>query len=96
MNYALLRSFLKKFDSYPTQEQTAIVETIENIQNLIYVRQTPHGLGIKKLSHKIYEARINIHLRVAFFLDEDTLKFFCLGNHDDIRRCLKSLKGRSF
>lgn len=96
MKYVLLRPVLKKFETYSSQEQEAIISAIERIQNFIYSSQMPHGLGIKKLSHKIYEARINIHLRIAYFLDEDTIKFFCLGNHDDIKRSLKSLKNRQF
>jgi len=92
MNYIVLRSFIKKFASYHKQEQEIINRTIEDIRQYLEINQAPYGLRIKKLSEKIYEGRINIHLRLAFFRDKDVVKFFCLGSHNDIRRCLKSFK----
>lgn len=92
MNYILLRVFVNKFDSYCAKEQKIIIGTIEDIKKYLETKQAPYGLRIKKLSNKIYEARINIHLRVAFFRDKDIVKFFCLGNHNDIQRSLKSLR----
>jgi len=92
VNYILLRTFAKKFDSYRGAEQEAIIDTISNIKKYIETSQAPFGLRIKKLSSKIFEARIDIHLRIAFFRDKNVTKFFCLGNHDDIQCCLKSFK----
>lgn len=92
MNYIVLRLFVKKFDSYEKQEQKNITKTLEKIKNSIETNQAPHGLGVKKLSKKIYEARINIHLRILYFREKDVVKFFCLGNHNDIVRCLKLFK----
>ncbi len=92
MNYIVLRSFVKKFDSYHRQEQGIINRTIEDIKQYLETNQASYGLRIRKLSEKIYEGRISIHIRIAFFRDKDVVKFFCLGNHDDIRRCLKSFR----
>lgn len=92
MNYIVLRSFIKKFDSYHKQEQEIINRTIEDIKQYLETNQASHGLRIRRLFEKIYEGRVDIHLRIAFFRDKDVVKFFCLGSHDDIRRCLKSFK----
>jgi len=92
MKYIVLRSFIKKFDSYHKQEQEIISYTIEKTKEYLETNQAAYGLRLKKLSRKIYEARINIHLRIAYFREKDTVKFFCLGNHDDIKRCLKTFK----
>ncbi|MBN1522777.1 MAG: hypothetical protein JW928_09630 [Candidatus Aureabacteria bacterium] len=92
MKYVLLRSFVKKFDSYKAPEQESIISTVEYIKTYLEKNQAPYGLRIKKLSSKVFEARINIHLRIAFFREKDVVKFFCLGNHEDIKRCLKRLK----
>ena len=89
MNYVVLRSFLKKFDDYGQADQEKITETLEKIRNYLETNNAGLGLRIKKLSSKIYEARINIHLRIAYFQEDKTVKFFCLGNHDDIAKCLK-------
>ena len=92
MKYVTLRSFIHKFDAYQREEQEIITVALDKIKEYIETNQAPYGLRIKKLSQRIYEARINIHLRIAFFRDKDMVKFFCLGNHDDIKRCLKNLK----
>ena len=94
MNYSILRSFGKKFDSYIKEDQEKITKTLEDILTYLEINKAPHGLRIKKLSSKIYEARIDIHLRIAYFREKDIVKFFCLGNHDDIKFCLKILKKR--
>ncbi|MBU0568016.1 hypothetical protein KJ693_07475 [bacterium] len=92
MNYILTSAFVRKFDSYSLKTQQLTFRAIERIKNYLETGQAPYGLRIKKLSKKIYEARITIALRIAFFVKDDTVKFFCLGNHDDIQRCLKQLK----
>ena len=92
MNYILLGSFLKKFDHYSPKEQEGILSTLGEIKIYLETQEAAYGLRIKKISSKIYEARINIHLRIAFFRDKDVVKFFCLGNHDDIQHCLKNLR----
>jgi len=92
VNYIVLRSFIKKFDSYRKPEQELIALTIDGIKEYLETNNATYGLRIKKLSKNIYEARINIHLRIAYFRGKDVVKFFCLGNHEDIKRCLKVLK----
>lgn len=92
MRYFVLRSFVKKFDSYAKREQEAINLVIEQVKNYLETNQASYGLRIKSLSLRIYEARVNIHLRIVYFRQKEVVKFFCLGNHDDIKRCLKNLK----
>jgi len=92
VKYIALRSFIDKFDAYQKEEQEAITATLDKIRVYIETNQAPYGLRIKRLCNRIYEARINIHLRIAYFKDKDIVKFFCLGNHDDIKRCLKNVK----
>jgi len=92
VKYIVFRSFVEKFDAYQKQEQEAITATLDKVREYIDTGQAPYGLRIKRLSNRIYEARINIHLRIAYFRDRDIVKFFCLGNHDDIKRCLKNFR----
>ena len=92
MKFVLLKSFVRKYDRYNKQEQKLILDTLKEIQDYITSNKAPYGLRIKKLSDKIYEARINIHLRIAFFKDKNMIKFFCLGNHEDIKRMLKTFR----
>lgn len=92
MKYVVLRSFIQKFDAYRREEQEIITATLNKIKEYVETNHTSYGLRIKRLSQRIYEARINIHLRIAYFKDKDMVKFFCLGNHDDVKRCLKNLR----
>ena len=92
MKYIVFRSFVEKFDAYQKEEQEIITASLDKIKGYIETNQAPYGLRIKRLSQRIYEARVNIHIRIAYFRDRDIVKFFCLGNHDDIKRCLKNLK----
>ncbi len=92
MKYVILRSFIRNFDSYQKKEQELVVAALEKIKEYMETNRAPYGLRIKKLSRKIYEGRINIHLRIAYFRERGMVKFFCLGDHDDIKHCLKILK----
>ncbi len=77
----------------PTKKMSRnITLTLDKIKEYVETNQVSYGLRIKRLSQRIYEARINIHLRISYFRDKDIVKFFCLGNHDDIKRCLKNLR----
>ena len=92
MKIVYFRAFLEKFESYSKSEQDTIHKTVEEILKYLKTGHAPYGLRIKKLHRRIYEARINIHLRIAYFRKEGKVKFFCLGNHDDIAHCLKILR----
>jgi mRNA-degrading endonuclease YafQ of YafQ-DinJ toxin-antitoxin module len=91
MKYILLKSFLKGFDSYQQIEQELILDTIEKIKDYLENNNASFGLRIKRLSTRIYEARINIYLRIVYFREKDIVKFVCLGSHDDIKRFLKNI-----
>ena len=91
MIYVSLRSFLKKFDDYNKKEQAMILLAVEKIKNYLETNNAAYGLRVKQLSPRIYEARINIHLRIAYFRENDVVKFFCLGNHADISHCLNNI-----
>jgi len=91
VTYFFLRSFIEKFDRYQKDEQEIITQAVQKIKAYLETHQAPYGLRIKRLSPKIYEGRITLHLRIAYFRDKNIVRFFCLGNHDDIRRCLKRI-----
>ena len=94
MKYIVLRSFDKKLNSYNEPERGIALLTLKKIKDYLKTGRASYGLRIKKLSSKIYEGRINIHLRIAYFRGKGVIKFFCLGNHDDIKHCLKTLRQR--
>ncbi|HEY8967114.1 MAG TPA: hypothetical protein VIM58_11750 [Candidatus Methylacidiphilales bacterium] len=54
----------------------------------------PHlhtGTGIRDLAPGVYECRRNLHQRLVFTAHKGYLYFHFLGNHEEVRRFLKSL-----
>ncbi len=92
MKYISLPHFERKFEDCSKEDQQLIYETIVAIKAYLESSTASYGLRVKRLYAKIYEARMDIRLRIAFFRDKDVVKFFCLGNHEDIARCLKRLQ----
>jgi hypothetical protein len=57
----------------------------------------PHlhsGIGIRRLTRTIFECRVGLDDRLAFLFiaTPPELQFFFLGNHDEIRRLIRSSK----
>lgn len=53
----------------------------------------PHahaGIGIRKLGKHLFECRGNRDLRFLFLDRDDSIEIRFLGNHDEVRRELKS------
>jgi hypothetical protein len=53
----------------------------------------PHahgGLGLRQLKPGCYEVRAGLDVRAALLREGDDLVLAIVGNHDDIRRWLKS------
>ncbi len=57
----------------------------------------PHkhaGLGLRKLKGSVYEFRASRSLRVVFLWRDGTIWIEAIGNHEDVRRFLKSKKAK--
>ncbi len=92
MRVVYTRHFVRMFEGYNKAEQEMIYNALREILKYIKTGQAAHGLRIKKLHKRIYEARVTIALRLAYFKEKNAIKFFCVGNHNDIARCLKRLR----
>lgn len=62
-----------------------------------YLRQTaPYGLRIKKLfenkDRKTFEARVSDKIRLLYVESGEVVAFAFLGNHDEVRRYIKSFR----
>ena len=51
----------------------------------------PHGLGLKPLSHGIWEIRAGLEDRILFRRFKGSVEFILVGSHDEIRRFLKNI-----
>lgn len=55
---------------------------------------TPHlhsGLGVRRLRRNYFECRASLQIRLIFRAERGMLHFLTLGNHDEIRKFLKTL-----
>ncbi|MBI1977069.1 MAG: hypothetical protein HYS56_06145 [Candidatus Omnitrophica bacterium] len=87
-----LRSFDRSQSALSLEKHEKVKETVIKIIRLAHRDyQASHGLRVKKLTPSIFEARVDIHLRLVFELKHDRLIFILIGNHDDIKRYLRSL-----
>jgi len=50
------------------------------------------GVGVRKLQGRWYEMRVGLARRLIFRECDDCLSFEFMGNHDDVRRFLKSAR----
>lgn len=90
--YRRTHAFLRQYENYASQVQEQIEQTLFQIRDYVERGQAPYGLRIKSLGRNLYEARMDIHLRIVFFKGKETIKFICVGNHEDVRLCLKNIK----
>lgn len=70
-------------------------ECVLALTDLVEVFGKPHihsGLGIRKIGRKTFECRGNIDLRFAFEDREHGLFVTFLGNHDELRKLIRSGK----
>jgi hypothetical protein len=54
----------------------------------------PHvhsGLGIRRLRQNYFECRAGLDIRLAFRAERGRLIFVAAGNHDEIRKLIKTL-----
>ena len=88
--------YLKRFDRFPANEQTRILEADQQIRAFYATHQAPHGLGIKLLYtqgiDQIFEARASRDIRIIWAKRGDMVSFILVGLHDEVRKYLWSLR----
>ena len=81
------RSFKKV--GLPIQEeiQRAIGSFLDNISK----GTRPQGLGLRRLRDVFWEIRVGLQYRVLFEMKNDWVTFLFVGNHNEVKRFLKSI-----
>jgi mRNA-degrading endonuclease YafQ of YafQ-DinJ toxin-antitoxin module len=83
--------------SWPKPDRARAGKLIQRVQENFGKPHLHSGIGIRDLSPKgsklnVYECRIGRGLRLVFTLESPaSLYFHMIGNHDEVRRFLKSL-----
>ena len=88
--------YLKRFDRFQRHDQLLIDETERQIRAYYQTRQAPVGLRIKQLfatgAEKVCEARASQAIRIIWVESSELVSFALIGNHDEVRRYLRSLR----
>jgi hypothetical protein len=81
---------LEAIAELPEREAAEITSALESIPATFGHPHVHRGLGIRQLRPGIYEARIGLGLRAIFTREGGWLRVQLIGNHNDVRRWLKS------
>ena len=96
MNFRYKKAFLKRFDHFSPAEKELIIAADKEVRNYYTTHIATYGLRIKKLyddgEDKIFEARVSDKIRIIWVKSEDLVTFAVLGNHDEVRKYLKSFR----
>jgi len=90
------RAFLKAFDSHKASEKELIISADKQIRYFYLKQSAPYGLRIKRLfekgEEKTFEARVSDKIRLLYVESKALVIFAFLGNHEQIRRYIKSFR----
>ena len=92
MRFEFKPSFDRSIKSLPQSEQSDIKDAASKLIDVLSTdRQLHQGLGLKRLTRDFWEARKGIKARILFRWTGDLIEFVLAGNHDDVKRFLKSV-----
>jgi antitoxin component of MazEF toxin-antitoxin module len=84
-------SFLRCFKKLDSLRKQKVREAIKDLIELYNTGLNPKGLGFKRLRKNLWEIRSSLKDRILFTISDEVITFVVVGNHDEIRRYLKSL-----
>jgi len=84
-------SFLRCFNKLDSLRKQKVSEAIKALIELYNTGLNPKGLGFKRLRKNLWEIRSSLTDRLLFTISDEVITFVVVGNHDEIRRYLKSL-----
>jgi DNA-binding helix-hairpin-helix protein with protein kinase domain len=80
----------KEVRQRPKEERLAIGKRIADAQRLMGEPHLRKGAGLRKLRNDYFEVRVGLKERLVFENTETALVFELIGNHEDVKRFLKS------
>ena len=85
----ITRRFEQAYRRFHVPEQRLIAAFLQQLHVYLQTGHAPAGLGLKRLSHRTYEFRAGLALRVVYVIDDATVYLALVGRHDDVQRFLK-------
>ncbi len=69
-----------------------MLDALLGLPKAMAIPQAHTGMGLRKLHRSgIWEIRVGLGLRIVFGLDADAARLLLVGNHEEVRRFLKTL-----
>jgi len=92
MRFEFKPSFDRSVKSFRGREKEDIKKVaLQAIDILSQDRITQKGIGLKRLKADFWEMRKGLKARILFRWDKDLVEFIIAGDHEDIKRYLKSV-----
>ena len=85
-------SFDRSIKALSSQDQKEIKKVAGNLIDILAVDKPLYeGLGLKRLQGSYWEVRKGLKVRILFRWQKDLVEFILAGNHEDIKRFLRSI-----
>jgi len=84
--------FLRSCEHLSLKEQGNLLRAFVQLRAAISDPHRHSGLGIRKLSPRLWELRLGISMRAVFALEQGDALFLFLGTHDEVRRFLRDFR----
>lgn len=90
MRIVMIDAFLVALANLPAEQRIAALLAMAEIREAFRKPHLHSGLGLRKIGRDLWEIRAGLHLRIVFHLSNDLAEIRLIGNHDDVRRFLRS------
>jgi hypothetical protein len=90
MHYRTSSRFDRSVARLDPNRKRAVQDAIARLVAAFETGQTPLGLGLKQLRPGLWECRAGLSDRVLFYRTRDAVEFLLAGNHDEIKRFLRT------
>ena len=92
MRIALTERFQRDVRGLRDDQRSALFDLILALPKVIADPARPAGAGFRKIhASGVWEARLGLALRLVLTVEPDTATLVRIGDHDEIRRFLRSL-----
>lgn len=91
MEYEYKSSFDRSVKRIPPDRKEQIKKAVEHLIDYFDTGVRPFGLGLKHLGGSYWEIRVTLRERILLSRIKDRISFLLAGNHDEIKRYLRTL-----
>lgn len=92
MNLVFGAGFQQGARALAPEDRQRLIDTVLAVPKALGSPHLHAGLGLRKIHPKgVWEVRVDVALRLVFTIIGNDVTFVLVGNHDEVRRYLKSL-----